>query len=64
MATVLSIDAIDSDPEVRSGHPKIAGRGVTISDLVRGYLHKKYTPEALAIYYALTLGQVYAALAC
>ena len=60
--TVLSIDVIISDPAVRGGRPSIAGRAITVTDLIAGYLYKKYTPEDLAQHYDLTLGQVYAAL--
>ncbi len=63
MVTILSIDVIVSDPAVRSGRPSIAGRAITVSDLVAGYLYKKYTPEDLAQHYNLTLGHVHAALA-
>jgi uncharacterized protein (DUF433 family) len=61
--TILSIDVIVSDPTIRGGRPSIAGRAITVSDLIAGYLYKKYTPEDLAQHYDLTLGQVYAALA-
>lgn len=61
--TTLAIDAIVSDPRIRGGRPSIAGRSICVSDLVIGYLYKKYSPEELAVHYDLTLGQVYAALA-
>lgn len=46
--TVLSIDAIVSDPAIRSGRPSIAGRTVTVADLVARYLRWGATPEELA----------------
>lgn len=62
-ATVLSIDVIVSDPQIRRGRPSIAGRRVTVSDLVSRYLHFDTSPEELAVQFSLNLGQVYAALA-
>jgi uncharacterized protein (DUF433 family) len=61
-ATVLSIDVIVSDPQIRGGRPSIAGRTVTVSDLVSRYLHWGASPEELAAQFELTLGQVHAAL--
>jgi uncharacterized protein (DUF433 family) len=61
--TVLSIDAIVSDPAIRGGRPSLAGRTVTVSDLVARYLRWGMTPEELAVQFNLTLGQVHAALA-
>jgi uncharacterized protein (DUF433 family) len=61
--TVLSIDSIVSDPAIRGGRPSIAGRTVTVSDLVARYLRWGMTPEELAVQFHLTLGQVHAALA-
>ena len=61
--TVLSIDAIVSDPAIRGGRPSIAGRTVTVAELVARYLRWGTTPEELAAQFKLTLGQVHAALA-
>lgn len=60
-ATILSIDTIVSDPQLRGGRPTIKGRRITVSDLVAGHL--RMSPEELATQFKLTLGQVYAALA-
>lgn len=62
-ATVLSIDAIVSDPTIRGGRPTIAGRSVTVSDLVARYLQWGASPEELAAQFKLALGEVHAALA-
>lgn len=62
-ATVLNIDAIVSDPKIRSGRPTIAGTGICVSDLI--ITHKsgdKLSPEQLADNFRLNLGEVYAAL--
>lgn len=63
MVTVLSIDTIVSDTAIRDGQPIIAGTQVRVSDLVAGHLYRGHSPEALAVNYKLSLGQVYAALA-
>jgi uncharacterized protein (DUF433 family) len=62
-ATILSIDTIVSDPNIRGGRPSIAGRSVTVSDLVARYVRWSTSPEELAMQFQLTLGQVHAALA-
>jgi uncharacterized protein (DUF433 family) len=61
--TVLSIDAIVSDPAIRGGRPIIAGTGVRVMDIIASHLYRKFSPEELAVQYNLALGQVYAALA-
>jgi uncharacterized protein (DUF433 family) len=63
VATVLSIDTIVSDPQVRGGRPSITGRTITVSDLIARYLSFGMSPEELAAQFKLTLGQVHAALA-
>lgn len=61
--TVLSIDTIVSNPQIRGGRPSITGRSVCVSDIVARYLDRGMTPEELAQQFKLTLGQVHAALA-
>ncbi|MBN1121828.1 MAG: DUF433 domain-containing protein [Anaerolineae bacterium] len=63
MVTVLSIDTIVSDTTIRDGQPILAGTQVRVSDLVASHLFRGHSPEALAVNYKLSLGQVYAALA-
>lgn len=60
--TVLSIDAITSNPDIRGGRPSIAGRAITVADLVARYLNG-VPLEDLASNFDLTFGQVHAALA-
>jgi uncharacterized protein (DUF433 family) len=62
-ATVLSIDAIISDPAIRGGRPIIAGTSLRVIDLAAYYRYGGQTPEELAVGFALSLGQVHAALA-
>lgn len=60
--TVLSIDTIVSNPDIRGGRPTIAGRSITVSDLVARYL-RDMSLEDLASNFDLMFGQVHAALA-
>jgi len=61
-ATRLIIDTIVSDPAIRGGRATLAGRSITVADIAIGYLVKQYTVEEIAMHYALSLAQVYAAL--
>jgi uncharacterized protein (DUF433 family) len=61
--TVLAIETIVSDPAIRGGRPIIAGRAVSVADLVASHVHRGQTAEDLAVNFVLELGQVYAALA-
>lgn len=63
MTMLHRIDAIVSDPDVRNGQPMIAGTRIRLIDLVTGHLYRGLSPDELAVNYALTLSQVYAALA-
>ncbi|MBX3066547.1 MAG: DUF433 domain-containing protein [Anaerolineae bacterium] len=62
--TVLPIDAIVSDPAIRSGRPIIAGTTLRVQDVAVAYLSKGYTLEELLRQYPrLTLTKIHAALA-
>jgi uncharacterized protein (DUF433 family) len=63
MVTMLSINLISSDPEMRSGRPVVAGTGVCVSDIVIAMLFHQRTPDELASDFDLSLAQVHAALA-
>jgi uncharacterized protein (DUF433 family) len=63
METILSINLIATNPDVRGGRPVIAGTGVCVSDLVIAMLFHQRNPDELASDFALSLAQVYAALA-
>ncbi len=62
-ATILSIDLIASDPNVRGGRPCIAGTGVRVLDIAAAMIFHDQTPDDIATAYDLSLAQVYAALA-
>ncbi|MBU1660552.1 MAG: DUF433 domain-containing protein [Chloroflexi bacterium] len=53
---------IITTPGVRSGKPRIAGRRITVSDVVIWHEQMGIAPGQLAADYDLTLAQVYAAL--
>lgn len=63
VATVLSINTIISDPDIRGGRPVIAGTTLRVSDLVASHRYRGHTPEELAVQFKLTLGEAHAALA-
>ena len=63
MVTTHSINTIVSDPNIRNGQPIVAGTGIRVVDLVTSHLYRGLNPDEVAAAYALTLGQVYAALA-
>lgn len=62
MQTLLSINLIASDPNVRNGRPVVAGTGVCVSDIVTAMLFHQRNPDELASDFALSLAQVHAAL--
>ena len=62
MVTVLSIDLIVSDPNLRHGRLIIGGTGIRVQDIVAYYLFDRQTPEELAAGFRLSMAQVHAAL--
>ena len=62
MDTVLSINLISSNPDVRSGRPVVAGTGVCVSDVVMAMNYHQQDPDGIASWYGLSLAQVHAAL--
>jgi uncharacterized protein (DUF433 family) len=63
METVISINLITSNPQVRGGRPCIAGTGVRVTDVVMAYLFHDQSPDEIAAGYDVPLANVYAALA-
>ena len=62
--TILNIDEIISDPNIRSGRPVIRGTAICVSDVVSWHTSgDELNPEQIAAQFRLGLGQVYAALA-
>ena len=61
--TILNINLIASNPEVRGGRPVVAGTGVCVSDIAAAAVFHRLPPDGIAAEYGLTLAQVYAALA-
>ncbi len=52
---------IERTPEVRSGKPRIAGRRITVSDIVVWHFRMGLSLEEIAVKYDLPLSAVYAA---
>lgn len=63
MQTILSIDLIATDAEIRSGRPCVSGTGLRVTDIVMAHLYHQRTADQIAADYELTLAQVHAALA-
>jgi len=63
MDTLLSINLIATNPEVRSGRPVVAGTGVCVSDIVMAMLFHQRNADDLASDFGLMLAQTHAALA-
>lgn len=62
-ATILNIESIISDPQIRNGRPVIAGTTLCVSDVVAWYNFGGLTANDIAQQFQLALGQVHAALA-
>jgi uncharacterized protein (DUF433 family) len=63
MNTILAINLIAANPQVRSGRPHVAGTTVTVADVAIAKIFWMLNADGIADYYGLTLPQVYAALA-
>jgi len=61
--TILPLEFIATDPNIRGGRPVIAGTGIRVLDIVAMTIFQFKTPDEIAIGYDLTLAQVHAALA-
>lgn len=62
MTTVLPIQSIVKDPDVRGGRPIVHGTTIRVSDLVSYHLFDGLTAEELALQFRLELADVHAAL--
>ncbi|MDZ4767004.1 MAG: DUF433 domain-containing protein [Chloroflexota bacterium] len=63
MRTILNIQHIVSDPNVRSGRPCIVGRGLRVTDVVMAHLFHDQNADEIAVGFGVPLASVYAALA-
>ena len=63
METVLSINLIVSNPNVRSGRPCISGTGFRVTDVVIAERFHHMTPDEIATGYDVPLAGVHAAFA-
>lgn len=61
--TILSLEFIASDPQIRNGRPIIAGTSIRVLDIVALFTLEQRTPEDIASGYGLSLAQVHASLA-
>ena len=63
MDTVLSINMIATNPQVRSGRPYILGTTLTVADIVSAKIYQQLEADGVADYFEIPLQQVHAALA-
>ena len=63
MDTAQTVNMIVVDPGVRNGRPHILGTSVTVADVAIAKLYHALDADGIADWYALTLPQVYSALA-
>lgn len=60
--TVLPIDVIIQDPEIRGGRPVVGGTTIRVSDIAAYHVYQGMSPEELAVQFDLDLAQVHAVL--
>lgn len=63
MYVILPIETVVSDPDVRGGRPILAGTDIRVQDVAASHVFHGMAAEEIAVNFALTAGQVYAALA-
>jgi uncharacterized protein (DUF433 family) len=63
MDTVLSLDWIVTNPDVRDGKPCISGTGLRVIDVVSAHLFYHLNADEIAVQYDVPLAGIYAALA-
>jgi len=63
MDTVLSINMIATNPQVRSGRPYVLGTTLTVADIVSAKIFQQLEADGVADYFEIPLQQVHAALA-
>ena len=63
MDTLLSINLIATNPQIRSGRPYIWGTTLTVADIVTAKIYQLLDADGIADYFEISLQQVHAALA-
>ena len=62
MDTLLSINLIATNPQVRSGRPYILGTTLTVADIASAKIFQLLDADGIADYFEIPLQQVHAAL--
>jgi uncharacterized protein (DUF433 family) len=63
MNTVQPIQLIVINPDFKHGSPHLAGTGLRVIDIVVAHYFHHQSPEEIAINFAISLAETYAALA-
>jgi uncharacterized protein (DUF433 family) len=63
MDTLLSINLIATNPQIRSGRPYILGTTLTVADIAVAKIYQLLDIDGIADYFEIPLQQVHAALA-
>jgi uncharacterized protein (DUF433 family) len=63
MSVITAFEHIISTPEVAGGKPHIAGRRITVPQIVVWHEQMGYSVDEIATLYDLTLSEIYSALA-
>jgi uncharacterized protein (DUF433 family) len=63
MDTLLSINLIATNPNIRNGRPHIVGTTLTVADIAIAKVYQMLDVDGIADYYDLPLQAVHAALA-
>jgi uncharacterized protein (DUF433 family) len=63
MDTLLSINLIATNPQVRSGRPYILGTTLTVADIITAKIYQALDTDGVADYFEIPLQHVHAALA-
>lgn len=63
MQTILAINTIVSDENVRNGQPVIAGTTIRVIDVAASHIFRGLNAEEIAVNFGLDMGEAHAALA-
>lgn len=63
MDVIQRLDLIAINPKVRNGRPYLVGTTLTVADIIIVKIYHRQDADAIAVWFGITLPQVYEALA-